>query len=565
LCRTGLKYEQIFLADSDHSQLGLVEVDSPFYKRLVKFFKSIAEEAPGNVALLFGKLQFNDNSTLRTATSIYSSDDVDGTSFVPQVTCQRTELYLALASDSKGTNMASGVKSPTSMTEVAITDFYLPMRGGRVPAYLTNGHAQNSDFYGRKDIVAQMDESFLDPTTGLPSKDGLRSFVICGMGGLGKTEIAIEYMFSRKDKFDAIFWVNADTPQKLNLGFAQISRALGLENGSNVKSDEIASREIVKGWLLKPIIAANQGTPRADEEASWLIIFDNVEDPDIMYDFWPLTSVGSIIITSRNPLAMDSVYTPTVGINLAPFDLAEAAPFLQTLSQREFQVNSLESCRKIVELLGGLPLAITQMGGIIRRRHLSLEDFLIYYENDSKRLHEMQVPGQNPTYNQTVSSVWMLDALSKEATALLQVLSFLDPDRISEEILFGNTKHVDVPHYPKTRIAYFDARTELIQSSLIIRDIKNNELRIHRLVQEVVRKKLTDEESYVVFGSVIALLSNCWPSINFDQRNMVDRLIKCESLFPHVERIRVLFEDAIKSKEFKPSNRCAALFNEVAW
>lgn len=81
----------------------------------------------------------------------------------------------------------------------------------------------------------------------------------------------------------------------------------------------------------------------------------------------------------------------------------------------------------------------------------------------------------------------------------------------------------------------------------------------------MVRKKLTDEESYVVFGSVIALLFNCWPPIKFDERNMVNRLIKCESLFPHVERIRVLFEDAISSRVFKPSNECAALFNEAAW
>ena len=149
---------------------------------------------------------------------------------------------------------------------------------------------------------------------------------------------------------------------------------------------------------------------------------------------------------------MDSTYKPTVGINLAPFNLAKATPFLETLSQREFQVNSLESCRKIVELLGGLPLAITQMGGIIRRRHLSLEDFLIYYRNNAKRFHEMQVSGQNPTYNQMVSSVWMLDALSEEATSLLQVLSFLDPDRIPEDILFGNTEHVDVPHYSKQEL-----------------------------------------------------------------------------------------------------------------
>ncbi|MCJ1377266.1 hypothetical protein MMC17_000358 [Xylographa soralifera] len=301
-----------------------------------------------------------------------------------------------------------------------------------MPAYLTNGHGRNSDFYGRKNILAQIDETFLAQSTGLPRKDGLRSFVICGMGGLGKTEIAIEYTFSRTEKFDAIFWVNADTTRKLSLGFAQISRRLGLENGWDLTRDGIASREIVKVWLQKPIIAANQATPKTDKKASWLIIFDNVDDPDIMYDFWPLTGVGSIIVTSRNPLSMDSVYAPTIGINLASFDLDEAAPFLQTLSQREFQSNSLESCRRIVELLGGLPHVVTQMGGIIRRRHLSLEDFLFYYANDAKRLHEMHVPGQNPTYIQTVSSVWMLNALSREATALLQVLSFLDPDRISE-------------------------------------------------------------------------------------------------------------------------------------
>ena len=76
-CRTGLKYEQIFAAESDHTQLGLVAVDSSFYNRIVRFFKSIAEEAPGNVALLFGKLQFDDNSTIRTAASVYSSHGID--------------------------------------------------------------------------------------------------------------------------------------------------------------------------------------------------------------------------------------------------------------------------------------------------------------------------------------------------------------------------------------------------------------------------------------------------------------------------------------------------------
>jgi hypothetical protein len=78
-----------------------------------------------------------------------------------------------------------------------------------------------------------MDETFLAESTGLPRKSGLRSFVICRMGGLGKTEVAIEYIFSTKVKFDAIFWVTADTIHKLNMGLSQVSRVLDLEDGAD--------------------------------------------------------------------------------------------------------------------------------------------------------------------------------------------------------------------------------------------------------------------------------------------------------------------------------------------
>lgn len=80
LCQTGLKYEQIFEVDSDHSSMWLVKVNSTFYARLVKFFRSITEEAPGNVALLFDKAIFNDALTLHSEPTIYSSkNDVSST------------------------------------------------------------------------------------------------------------------------------------------------------------------------------------------------------------------------------------------------------------------------------------------------------------------------------------------------------------------------------------------------------------------------------------------------------------------------------------------------------
>ena len=432
--------------------------------------------------------------------------------------------------------------------------------------FMVSGRAQNYDFYGRQDILSQLDNTFLSTTEPerQVSNTNPRSCVICGMGGIGKTELATQYVFSRKDKFDAVFWVNADTPEKLSLGFSEMSRELSLEDQTAPKGD-IESRAIVKSWLSKPLVAKNQGTSRGNDEASWLLVLDNVEDLDILYDFWPDTGTGCIIVTSRNPLSKDTVCAPSLTIDLAPFDLGEAGPFLQSVSQREYEENSLETCTKIADVLGGLPLAITQMGGIIRRRHMSLEEFLAYYEENARKLHQMPVPGQRQSYKQTVSSVWMLEALSTSATALLRVLSFLDPDRIQERILLRDTNGVELPHYPKSCSAYMDARTELLQSSLITKDFKNNELRIHRLVQDVVRERLTDEETLAVYESTIILLSHSWPFIEFDKRNETTRLQQCEQLFPHVEKIRSLFERSLRSGKFKPSTASAALFNEVAW
>ncbi|KAF2802480.1 uncharacterized protein BDZ99DRAFT_527507 [Mytilinidion resinicola] len=202
------------------------------------------------------------------------------------------------------------------------------------------------------------------------------------MGGIGKTEVAMWYVFSRRTKFDAVFWINADTTEKLSLGFTEMSMALGLEDES-APEDEIERRERVKGWLSNPIITANQGTPKANDEASWLLVLDNADDPNILYDFWPDTGTGCVIVTSRNPLSKDTVYSPSLSIDLAPFKLNEAGPFLQSLSNREYEENSLEACTKIVEILGGLPSGITQMGGITRRRHMSLEEFLAYYEENA--------------------------------------------------------------------------------------------------------------------------------------------------------------------------------------
>lgn len=147
----------------------------------------------------------------------------------------------------------------------------------------------------------------------LPSKNivtasgtALRQFELCGFGGIGKTEIAREFSRRHKASFDAVFWVMADEIAKLDHHYQQISLALGLEDPSECKS-QVVSREIVKGWLSNSqkhlsgsdeFVQSGQGR----SEATWLLIFDNADDPIILADYW-LQGSGSILITSRDPLA----------------------------------------------------------------------------------------------------------------------------------------------------------------------------------------------------------------------------------------------------------------------
>lgn len=85
--------------------------------------------------------------------------------------------------------------------------------------------------------------------------------------------------------------------------------------------------------------------------------------------------------------------------------------------------------------------------------------------------------------------MWALEELLPVTLTLLKVISVIDPDRIQEKMLMQGAKKVDFPNYSRTKPDYFEARYQLIRASLITRNIDENFLRIHRLVQEVVREK----------------------------------------------------------------------------
>ncbi|KAM3551234.1 hypothetical protein MY1884_007826 [Beauveria asiatica] len=194
------------------------------------------------------------------------------------------------------------------------------------------------------------------------------SFALCGMGGIGKTEMAVEYVYARQSKYDAILLVTEEGKSILSEQFARIATVLNIE-------DHTVSCEIVKGWLSNPVRSYDVAAS-AENEATWLLIFDNADDPSVLEDFWPSTGSGSVLITSRDSVAKNQILTANKGVDVQPFSPPDAVRFLDTLTRKIPNAGQVEDAAEVADGLGGLPLLITQMAGVMARLRLSYSDCL---------------------------------------------------------------------------------------------------------------------------------------------------------------------------------------------
>ena len=137
---------------------------------------------------------------------------------------------------------------------------------------------RNEKFFGREEQLREID-GYLDP-----GAKRLRTYMIYGRRGVGKTNIALEYAYRNPSKFDAIFWINCETASALRESFTRMALRLKLGGVEPIGHHE-ENLIIVHKWLART-------------ERTWLLIFDNAEDDALLRLYWP-ESTGAIIITSR--------------------------------------------------------------------------------------------------------------------------------------------------------------------------------------------------------------------------------------------------------------------------
>ena len=380
----------------------------------------------------------------------------------------------------------------------------------------------HAGFFGREEVLRNLDQTLLPRGDLLVSSEPqpLRYAVLHGMPGLGKTELAIQFMFTRKSYYQGIFWVRAESASKLEADFATIAKILGLEDPSEPRN-EVASRELAKGWLSNPKSTLDDELDsRSQTEIPWLLIFDNADNPSILMDYTHLFRSGSVLVTSRYPLteARDDgrQISPKTSILLAPFSPEEADRFLRELTPGSGEI---KESQQMVQKLGGLPLAISQMAGIIRDEHLSYADFLARYEDASERadLYDRMHMGSRPTARGTISTIFAVDQLKGHTRLLLEILSLLDPDEVPECILDGLLQNSARDALAMLTLGEFQgARGELLSRSLIERNIDGKKLWIHRVLQDTVRSKMAFLRKQELGSITVTLLALSWPKVPLD-------------------------------------------------
>ena len=345
-----------------------------------------------------------------------------------------------------------------------------------------------------------------------------QSAAIAGLGGIGKTQTAIEYAyryFYDESIYEWAFWVRADTELNIVTGLAELARSLNLGEG---KLDELAER--ARRWL--------------ETHDRWLLIFDNADDPKLLEPWMPKNLQGRVLLTSRAKRFVSlGIKAP---IELKAFSQQESIEFLQERCDRlSLDAAELAALAALAQELAGLPLALEQAGAYLQQMQVS---FAVYWRHYQRRRLELLERGKPETgeYPTSVATTWLLnfeqvEQRSPASVPILRLSAVLSGDEIDEQLLlvcaeeFGLTDSTD-------ELDLAEQLAALADFSLIERERETASYSIHRMVQAVVWHGLTATERQDWMLRAIAGLNAMFPDVGKFENWAV-----CGRLVPHVQAV----------------------------
>ncbi|TQL21294.1 FxSxx-COOH system tetratricopeptide repeat protein [Streptomyces sp. SLBN-134] len=338
---------------------------------------------------------------------------------------------------------------------------------------------RNPDFAGRETEIARLRESFVKGSKSVPQ-------VLHGMGGVGKTQLALEYAHRFADQYDLVWWIDAEQPDEIPVRYTELADRLSI-----AKPD--AGAEANARALLSHL----------DISERWLLILDNAEDP-AQIEPWLAQGPGHTLITSRNPNWAGTARTTPLNV----FTRTDSLTYLQG---RVDGMND-EQADTLAADLGDLPLALAQAAGVIANGGVSLD---LYHQllatNTTQILEKGGAPGYPAPVAATVTiAVNRLTDHHPDAVALLHLVALLGPEPIRNTWLETvRPRLATIPGDSDSPMWLHEALSPLSRYGLARTESKG--FQIHRLTQAVLRDQLPPDQAVAIRNDATTLLAAANP------------------------------------------------------
>ncbi|GAA3369512.1 hypothetical protein GCM10020367_12520 [Streptomyces sannanensis] len=375
---------------------------------------------------------------------------------------------------------------PAQVTEAVTPGPRFP---GTVPR-IWNAPPRNPGFTGRSVVLERMrDQLGGGMAVVLPQPQTLY-----GLGGVGKTQVALEYVHRFMADYDLVWWISSEQTDDVVAGLAELAARLGAQGGEDMAA---ASQEAID--MLR------RGVPTS----RWLLVFDNADDPEQLKRFFPQGgSGGHILVTSRNQ-------TWSQFGDALPVDVFLREESIEHLQRRAAGLTK-EDADQVATAVGDLPLAVEQAAAWIAE---TATPVTAYLEQLSRQATGVLSLNQPAGYPEPVAATWnvsieRLKQRSPAAVRLLQLCAFFAPEPISANLLYSKEMIDALKPYDATlqeKLVLGRVIREIGRFALAKVDQVGNSIQVHRLVQAVIRAQLTEQEQKDARHAVHRILAGARP------------------------------------------------------
>ncbi|KAI9681249.1 MAG: hypothetical protein M1817_002531 [Caeruleum heppii] len=451
---------------------------------------------------------------------------------------------------------AANLERLENLGAVAAPTLPSPATGPEGPHFLVP-YTENPSFVGRHEILAKVKERLR------PGPDGQADWsqsrvALCGLGGVGKTQIALQYAYwlRREHPECSVFWIHASSVGRFQKAFKQVAQDCRIPGAQNPEADLLV---LVRDWLKGP------------SSGKWLMIIDNADDGDLfescqrewpvvtplssqadsprLGEFVPDCSHGAILVTTRNKQAGDLLMKGRELSEVQRMSESESADLVRrSLQLRDGDTEDLDRLAKSLECL---PLALAQSAAYMRWNSMRPGRYLELLEKKPLGLlsHSFEDSGRDLEMPNAVVSTWILsfEQIAEKkplAAKLLQLMACLDRQAIPMSLIRGQLDEDEVER----------ALGILKAFSLITEDESGDAYSLHRLVQMVTRQWSISRDAMDTFAEEALDLVACafLPSDAFEDWD------QCSTLLPHARAILSITADKTSASPARAPLLCAA-------